>query len=764
MSSAFFDRVASALQPRYRLDATLGSGGMAVVFRAFDTALERDVAVKVLRPELATAVNAERFGRESRRLARLSDPHLVAVHDAGERDGVLYYVMDLVEAETLRQRLERGPLDTESGLRVARGLLRALATVHAAGLVHRDVKPENVFLKEGEPLLTDFGISKSLDTTVGESLTRAGGSPGTPAYMPPEQAQGADVGPAADLYAVGMILFECLTGRRWPSGFRPRSVEWGGVPTTIRPVLERTLALRPDRRWRDAEHFRAALGVARRSPWLARRGVRVTLGGTILVLLGGVGWLLWGAGGQTGGPSIRWLAVRPCEDAELEEQYPKLGDALADLTRDRLGERGFRVSASYSLATISPDAGPLEIGSRLPGVEGVVGCEVRRQGEGIRMSATLSDTRRGDVIWTDELAAPDGGFLELPERVASAIARAVDLRSAGASRPSTGTRDIDPRARTAWAAGLSAWRERTEDRTSLLRAERHYRAALEREPSFGPALAGLAEVYVTLSARGLAAPDSAFPLAVEFADSAIALGWDVAASYAARGEAFRAYFRGRWAEAGAAFEAGIQRDSSWVPTHLWYAFWLASEGEYERAIERARWARALDPYYPDVNTGLGIVLYLADRSDGAVAQLDRTVESNPDSWEAGMWLAAALIADGRVGDARDRLEAVGPRIPADLYPFVSPMLAAGYAATGDVARAGRLLASASPAASPFWTAVALANLGEPQRALARLEEAWTVRDEFLSYVGVLPLLDEFRRTEEYRRFVREHDMPWFTGS
>lgn len=758
MSSAFFDRVRAALQPRYRLDDTVGAGGMAIVFRAFDTSLERAVAVKVLRPELATAVNAERFTREARRLAGLSDPHLVSVHDVGEVDGILYYVMDLVEAGTLRERLVRGPLDPPAALRVADGLLRGLAVVHAAGLVHRDVKPENVFLKGGEPLLTDFGIAKSLETTAGEALTREGGPPGTPAYMPPEQAQGAVVGPTADLYAAGMILFECLTGRRWPAGFRPTAVEWGGVPARLRPALAKALQLRPDRRWQDAESFRLALSAAR-PPWFAGRVARAALAAAGVIALAGLGWVLWGAAAGDGG-NIRSMAMRPCTDVELDEGLRGVGYALAEQVKDRLGERGLRVASLSAVARLSPASDPREIGARL-GVDAVIGCRVRPDGDRVRVTVELADARSAEVVWDHEFIEPLSGLLELPEGFANAIAGAIRHETRAAPAPPTGPRDLDQRALTAWLAGSRAWRQRTEDPTgqSLRRAERNFLVALEREPSFGHALASLAEVYVTLSGRGLAAPDEAFPRALAFADSAIAVGWDPAAAYAARGEAFRAYFWDRWDEAETAFRASISRDSFHVPAHLWYALWLSAEAEHDRAFARAEWAAELDPSSPDVSTGLGVVLYLAGRSPDAVDRLAWTVDHNPAAWEARLWLAAALLADGRGGEARAQLDEVRPRVP----PHVYPILAAGYAAVGAEAEARRLLSEAVRGASPFWAAVAYTNLDEPGRALELLETAWSAKDEFLSYVGVLPLLASFRDTPEYRRFVERREMPWFTG-
>jgi len=218
---SLLERLRDALAPRYEVEAEVATGGMAIVFRAHDTSLDRVVAIKVLRPDLATATAEERFRREARTLASFSHPNMVAIHDVGEADGLSYYVMDFVEGETLATRLSRGPLDGREAFRLGRDLLEAVARMHEAGVVHRDIKPSNVFLVDGRALLADFGVAH-LEVSGEDSLTGEDApSPGTPAYMAPEQKTGEPVSPATDLYAVGLVLYEALPGRRWPTRVPP---------------------------------------------------------------------------------------------------------------------------------------------------------------------------------------------------------------------------------------------------------------------------------------------------------------------------------------------------------------------------------------------------------------------------------------------------------------------------------------------------------------------------------------------------------------
>jgi len=230
--SALIERLRAALGAEYDVERELAAGGMGVVFLGRERALDRAVAIKVLRPEQATAVAAERFQREARLLAAVSHSNVVTIHRVGEAGGLFYLVMERLEG-TLAERLARGLLPASDVVRIAREVLDGLARVHDRGIVHRDIKPSNIFLRDdGRAVLGDFGIARSLASGDG-ALTATGFSPGTPAYMAPEQFASADVGPVADLYALGMVCYEAMTGRRW-AGMDPVVGDWRGIPSRPR--------------------------------------------------------------------------------------------------------------------------------------------------------------------------------------------------------------------------------------------------------------------------------------------------------------------------------------------------------------------------------------------------------------------------------------------------------------------------------------------------------------------------------------------------
>lgn len=284
--ASLLDRLRSALADQYDVQLVLASGGMGVVFLARDRTLERPVAIKVIRPELATAQASERFLREARILAKVNHPNVIPVHQAGERDGLSFYVMDYLEEDTLESRLTSGPLRTEGAIGVGRDLLNALDAIHRQGIVHRDVKPSNIFIVNERAVLADFGIAKE-PLSGDESLTATGMAPGTPKYMAPELFARGEASPATDLYSAAMVLYEAMTGRPWATGDDPEKADWSGVPAQLVATLRRALALSPGERWQDAASFRAAL--AHQPP---RRRTVTIAGGVALVAVGVV--VLWG--------------------------------------------------------------------------------------------------------------------------------------------------------------------------------------------------------------------------------------------------------------------------------------------------------------------------------------------------------------------------------------------------------------------------------------------------------------------------------------
>jgi tetratricopeptide (TPR) repeat protein len=281
------NRLARALGPGYRVERLLGEGGMGLVYLVQDLHLSRPVAVKLLKPEMATARLTERFRKEARRLANLNHPNLITVHHVGQGEGLDYFVMEYLACPTLEERLLRGPLARRDALRVGREVLPALSVIHGAQLVHRDIKPSNIFFAEDQVVLGDLGIAQTVAEEDSSTVTTDDGA-GTLDYMAPEQRARRRATPPTDIWALAAVLYECLTGERWMVasarvGFDP----WKGVSWPLARALRRALAWEPSDRWESAGAFARALDRGDRLPRRLRWGV---LGPVAAIAAGLIGW------------------------------------------------------------------------------------------------------------------------------------------------------------------------------------------------------------------------------------------------------------------------------------------------------------------------------------------------------------------------------------------------------------------------------------------------------------------------------------------
>jgi len=369
---------------------------MGVVFLGRDPVLDRPVAIKVLRPEAATASSAERFLREARVLAKLDHPNIVRIHQAGQAGGLFYFVMDRIEGETLAARLTQGPLEPAEVRRLGRDILDALAAIHRAGVVHRDIKPTNILLAGNRAIVTDFGIALE-GSGLSSELTAPGSLSGTPAYMAPEQAMGLPATTLSDLFAVGATLYEAASGRRFELH---AGADWASLPGALVAPLRRALELDPSRRWPSAEAFRTAL--EGRSP----RRMALAVGG-VAVAAAVIGGLIWGGRTSDSATPLRpRLTVAPL--ALVGTVPPMLKDSIQSALLRRL--RGY---PDFEVVT----GGAGDDGFRLEAV-------LHAEGPGLRLETALKDHGRTVETWSPSVGSP-GQWSLLVDSTSDALVRAV---------------------------------------------------------------------------------------------------------------------------------------------------------------------------------------------------------------------------------------------------------------------------------------------------------------------------------------------------
>ncbi|HEU4628487.1 MAG TPA: protein kinase [Gemmatimonadaceae bacterium] len=638
----------AALGETYAIERELGAGGMATVYLAHDLKHDRAVALKVLHPHLAAALGAERFQREIRLAARLQHPHVLTVLDSGEAAGQLWFTMPYVEGESLRDRLNRErQLPVEDALRIACEAAQGLEYAHRHGVIHRDVKPENLLLTEdGNTLVADFGIARAITPGAAPTLTQTGISVGTPAYMSPEQAAGErDLTPRTDVYSLGAVLYEMLAGeppftgpsaqaviaRRFsgevPSVRRARPA----VPEPIEHAVTRALAVLPADRWLSAAEFARALGagattVTRVVPHapaastgalapLRRRPLVATLLLGVALGLGALFAWRYGTASDAGAGPPR-LAVLPFENlGDSADAY--FADGITDAVRGKLTALpdvaviARTSSEEYAHTTKPPDEIARELGVRYL-LTGTV--RWARNGDGpsrVQVSPELVEVDGEGAprsTWQRSFDAPLTDVFQVQSEIAGQVASALDVALSPtdqhelAERP---TRDLD-----AYDAYLKGEAITAVDVPSLRRAAAFYEQAVARDSTFGIAWARLAYARASLYYRSLAKQPAA---PIERAlDRARALAPDAVETYRARAM-YQLNVLGDRRAARAAAEEGLARYPSNPDLLRGVANTEIVLGDVESGVARLRRALALDPRSAPTLRSLGNNLLLLHR-------------------------------------------------------------------------------------------------------------------------------------------------------
>jgi len=710
----------SALSDRYTMGRELGRGGMATVYLARDLRHDRDVAVKVLEPTVAS-MGAERFMREIHIAARLTHPHVLSVYDSGETDGRLYYVMPYVDGETLRARLARdGALQISEAVRLLRELADALAYAHGHGVVHRDLKPENVLLSGGHAVVADFGIAKAVaaategDPGKSATLTGTGVALGTPAYMAPEQALGdTTMNHRADLYALGVIAYEMLAGSHPFAGRTAQALAAAhltempapvaqrrpDVPSALGDLVGQLLAKDPQERPQSAgEVLRVLDGLTTGPvtiPAATRTRTRRSLLAAVvfaLVAVGAIGyWQRHRTGVQAGrATAINTVAVLPFANTSGSRDDDYFSDGLTDELAHALSRiSGLRIAgrtASYAFKGRS--AVPQEIGRAL-GVEAFVSATVRRSGDRLRVNPQLVSTADGTVLWDSVYESSSGDVFAVQDSLTRAVVAALvpALGALGARDPGTGRGaeqmaiDVgrgtkDGEAYELYLKGRYHWQARGAKNVS--RSIVYFQQAIARDPTFARAYASLAFAYHVLGVYVPDPTDSTTPLVEASARQALTLDSTLADVQLATALAFGREFR--FPEAEAHYRAALRVEPSNQFAHHSFGVMLNNVGRTGDAIAELREATRLDPLAPSAGTALAAALTDARRFSEAEDEARRILAIDSTFPLAISTLGLAQAFGGQPDSAVRTLE-LGVRLSPEIIPLRVRLLFA-YAAAG----------------------------------------------------------------------------------
>src|SRR5437763_2542988 len=732
----------AALADRYAIDRELGHGGTATVYLAQDLKHGRSVAVKVLRPELAAALGAERFLREIEIAARLTHPHILPLHDSGEASGFLYYVMPFVEGESLRDRLNRErQLPVEEAVRIAREVATALSHAHGHNLVHRDIKPENILLSGGEAVVADFGIARAIVAAGADQLTDTGLAVGTPGYMSPEQAMAQQhIDGRADIYALGCVLYEMLAGhppflgttaqeilaRHTLDPVPPLRTIRRELPEAIEHAVRKALAKAPADRWRSPAAFSEALGRAVAPPSVTRRAAR-SLGlvavGVAALVAGYV--VLTRRPGSSAQPS-QSIAVLPFQNVGGDVNNEPFSDGMTDEITTALGKvEGLRVTArSVVFRFKGKNVVPEEIGRQLH-VLYVLNGGVRMGGNRRRVSAQLINVAGGNEIWSEEYDrdARDRDVFAVQDEITQSIVAALRVHLSGPASGSLVKRATgSPEAHDLYLQGRYFFAKR--DSTSLRRAQDYFERAIAKDPSYALAYAGLSDAYSHRAVFGYVPPRDTHSKAKEAALRALALDSTLAEAHTSLGF-IELFLEWDWAAAGREFDRALALDARYPPAHLFRAWYFLATDRMTDAVGEVQTAVRLDPFSLVNNARLASMLYYARRYNEALAQARRLLELYSMDFQARVELARVYQQLGRCDEALAAIKQAPEQ--AGYFRGVAGWINArcGHPAQA-LAELNRLQAEARQGhyVSHYSFAMIHAEVGDPEQAFAQLDSAY----------------------------------------
>jgi serine/threonine-protein kinase len=757
----------------YTLERELGGGGMAHVFLAVETRLERRVVIKVLLTDLAAGISADRFEREIRVAARLQHPNIVPLLTAGDLGGLPYYTMPFIEGESLRTRLSWGPVLVDEGVSILRDVARALAYAHRQGIVHRDIKPDNVLLSDDAALVSDFGVARAVSAattaTRGNTLTQVGMAIGTPAYMSPEQAAGdPHVDHRADLYALGVMAYEVFSGvhpfagRHTPQEVMsahltevPQAIgsRAANLPPALAEIVMRCLAKRPSDRPESAHEILEVLGARYVLPSGERDPSIVaspTPGGTVDLR-----------------PTV---AVLPFTNLSSDPENEYLSDGIADEIIGTLGRsRMVRVAGrASSFALKGQQLDPQSVGERLR-VNAVVEGSVRRAGNRVRVSAALVDAADGFQRWSERYDRDVTDIFSVQDEIAHSIADALSTRLLTppevGSAPPQAPACCDPEAYRVYLLARHMLRTQVTPQ-GYQRAMELLDRALALDPQLARAHATRAVAFNNLAVYSLGVPKAVFPHARDAARAALAIDSGIAEAQAILAQITYA-FEGDWKTAATIFERALAAHPDDSGTLIRAALFHAASRRSgvhhdDAALRLTRRALELEPLAAWERFMAGTVRWLLRRYDDAEVILRESIDLNPHHGLSVMQLGLVVREQGNVDEAIPLLERALALTGRN--PLVLANMAIAHAKHGDATRATACIAemiqrSSSERVSPVYIGEALGWLGRLDEAFTYLARSVEDRDFWLVMLGADPCADALREDPRLADVMRVVGIP-----
>ena len=808
----------------YRVLSLIGAGGMGEVYLAEDNRLGRKVALKFLPKEFTEdRERVRRFAQEARATSSLNHPNIVMIFEVGQGEGRHFIATEYIDGGTLRERLSGGLLELPEVLDVGAQIASALEAAHEAGIAHRDIKPENVMVRrDGLVKVLDFGLAKLAEgpapDTDAHGMSRISTSPGvvmgTVNYMSPEQARGLPVDARTDVWSLGVVLYEMVTGQQPFVGATPTDViisiagrepmplasRAPEVPVQLERIVTKALAKDREERYQTAKDLLIDLKALRHELAIEAEvgrykqpttgsGAAATAGNRqaitsrfppfglprsrLLILVAFLGMLviagvvstLFFRRSPAPAPQIeiKSLAVLPLENLSGDPAQDYFADGLTDALIGDIAKIGeLRVISRTSSMHFKGTKKSLpEIAGELK-VDAVVEGTVQRSGERVRIRVQLIHAATDRHLWAEAYERDVRDVLDLQSQIAQAIAREVQIKTTPADEARlTPRKSVNPKAFDDYLQGRYLyWNKRTEE--NLRKAIEYFQSALREDPTYAPAYAGLADCHNALGsvAYGAWPPMEGRRRAEEAATKALEIDPALAEAHCALGH--HMHFNWDWEAAEREFKLAIELNPSYAHAHSFYAGYLMSRGRAEESLAASNRARELDPFSLSISVHRGFLLANARRYDEASEQLRRVIAMDPNHYQAYWFLGHIYAFNGQLDEAvaaSEKAVSLSGRGPSALG-----MLGLVYGLAGRRGEAAEVLNEllehnkhryVTPAALAFVNV----GLGNKDQAFVWLEKAYQERSNYIAWLKVNPIVDSLRSDPRFADLVRRVGLP-----
>ena len=769
----------------------LGEGGMGMIYKAHDTKLNRLIVLKLLPHYLNSNQDMKhRFIQEARAAASLDHSNICTIYEVGEAGGQLYIAMPFYEGETLKDRIERGPVPVEEALEYVARIAEGLSHAHEAGIVHRDIKPANIMVtSRGYVKILDFGIAKVSDA----SLTKSGTLLGTVAYMSPQQARGEALDHRTDLWSLGALLYEMLTGRQPFAGDssyallhaiqyeEPLSVTalCPQIPESVSLLVGRLMQKEPASRYADAPGLLAALRdiqtgahpkkVSSFQSGEQTRLIRYATGRSKLIKPTGISeseaeWGNQAAASLLSTPSrrraprkaINTLAVLPLVNVSADPNMEYLSDGITESIIDALSQLPkLRVMArSVVFRYKGQDVDPLQTGGDL-GVRAVLTGRVLQLGDQLIVRAELVDVADGSQLWGEHYNRNVSDIFKVQEEIAHEITRKLQLRLSGDQKKRLTKRYTDNiEAYQLYLQGRYYWSRRTSE--GIKGGIHFFQQAIDTDPNYALAFAGLADCYIMAGFYDHLPPAEAFPQAKTAALKALEIDDQLAEAHISLA-AIRTFYEWDWLDAERDFKQGIKLNSNSVKAHHWYACSLTSQGRFEDGFGEMKLAQEIEPFSLIINRDVGRHYYFLRQYDKAIDKCCKTLETDPSFFLAHFYLIPSYEQKGMFEEAIKELQKAIALSGGSAS--MTSLLGHVHAVSGSRDKALEVLKELKEKSEreyvpSYYFALVHLGLDEKDQAFKWLERAYSERSTHLVWLKVDPIFDDLRSDPRFTELIR----------